>query len=378
VVLGDPEGLEAAALGQDRLLYSRAQAVLDREPVLPVVVERAEDAQPQPASPLARTTRRILSRRVKPANRAAGRPGPPPVEAGPPARGGEPGMPFVRDGSALPPRLEVHQALWGMVGLRGDGGREASPEGQVAAIAAAGFTGVLGSVPPRPERPRWRRLLDEHGLAFGALAFPARPEDLDPLLADARDFGAAYVNAQVMDAFVVGAPAVELLRGLGERAAGAGMPFFVETHRGRVTQDLLRTVDYVRRLPELLLTLDLSHYVVAGEVGATSAAVDACFAELFGRTGSIHGRVSNGQQVQVDAGDGTHGPVTAFRAWWTAAMRAWRAAAAPGDVLPFVVELGPPAYAITTPEGREVSDRWAQALVLRRIALECWSASGGA
>lgn len=282
-------------------------------------------------------------------------------------------MPFVHDGSATPPRLEVHQALWGMVGLPGPGGPDGSREEQVARIAAAGFTGVLGSVPPPADRPAWRRLLERHRLAFGAMAFPARPADLDPVLQDARDFGAAYVNAQVLDGFVVGDAAVDLLRGLGRRAEGAGVPFFVETHRGRVTQDLLRTLDYVGRLPDLLLTVDLSHYVVAGELAAPSPAAEEAFAALLARTGTIHGRVSNGEQVQVDVGDGSRGPVTHFRRWWAAGMRAWRAKARPGDVLPFVVELGPPGYAITTPEGREVSDRWEQALVLRRVALECWA-----
>ncbi len=290
-------------------------------------------------------------------------------------------MRFVNDGSHRPPRLEVHQALWGMIGIPGASplvsGIPGTPdwplEEQLARIAEAGFTGVLGSIPAPADRPRWRRLLDQHHLAFGAMAFPARPADLGPVLDAARDFGAAYVNAQVMDGCVVGQAAVDLLGGLVDRAVRAGVPFFAETHRGRVTQDLLRTVDYVGRLPQLLLTIDLSHYVVAGEVGGPSQAVDQAFGALLDRTGTIHARVSNGEQVQVDVGDGSRGPVTHFRRWWTQGMRLWRAVARPGDILPFVAELGPPGYAFTTPEGREVSDRWAQALVLRRVALECWA-----
>ena len=285
-------------------------------------------------------------------------------------------MPYVSDGSARPPRLEVHQALWGMIGI--PGGQPDWPlEEQLFRIAEAGFTGVLGSVPVPAERPRWRSLLDRYGLAFGAMAFPACPEDLDPVLEAARAFGAAYINAQVMDGFVVGQPAVDLLGGLVERAARAGVPFFVETHRGRVTQDLLRTVEYVDRLPDLLLTIDLSHYVVGGEIGGPSGQVERAFGALLGRTGTVHARVSNGEQVQVDVGDGTRGPVTHFRRWWIEGMRRWRQAARPGDILPFVAELGPPGYAITTPEGREISDRWAQAQVLRRVALESWTEAGG-
>lgn len=275
-------------------------------------------------------------------------------------------MSFVRDGRDHPPRLEVHQALWGMIGIPGQPNPDWPLEVQLSRVAEAGFTGVLGSVPPPADRPRWRRLLDAHGLAFGAMAFPARPEDLDPVLEAARDFGAAYINAQVMDGFVVDQAAVDLLGGLAARAARAEVPFFVETHRGRVTQDLLRTADYVHRLPDLRLTIDLSHYVVGREIGGPSPAVEQAFGPLLARTGTIHARVSNGEQVQIDVGDGTKGPVTHFRRWWTQRMRLWRDAAQPGDILPFVAELGPPGYAITTPEGREIS-----ALVLRRVALEC-------
>jgi len=292
---------------------------------------------------------------------------------------------LCNDGSARPPRLEVHQALWGMIGIPGAspaaGGTPGAPdwplEEQLARIAAAGFTGVLGSIPAPADRPRWRALLAEHRLAFGAMAFPARPEDLDPVLHAARDFGAAYVNAQVMDGFVVGEAAVALLGALDERARAAGIPFFVETHRGRVTQDLLRTVDYVRQLPDLRLTLDLSHYAVAGEFPGPSPAVEAAFGALLPRAGSLHARVSNGEQVQVDAGDGSRGPAVHFRRWWTEAMRQWRATAGPGGILPFVPELGPPGYAITRPEGGEVSDRWAQALVLADLGRRCWEESAG-
>lgn len=38
-------------------------------------------------------------------------------------------------------------------------------------------------------------------------------------------------------------------------------------HRGLVTQDLIRTIGYTQARPDLRFDLDLSHYVVAGEIG---------------------------------------------------------------------------------------------------------------
>jgi hypothetical protein len=84
--------------------------------------------------------------------------------------------------------------------------------------------------------------------------------------------------------------------------------------------------------------------------------------------------VSNGQQVQVDIGpEGTHPMVEHFKRWWTKGMAHWESQARPGDVFPYVCELGPATYSITLPgTTQEISDRWQQALVLKKIAEECW------
>ena len=183
-----------------------------------------------------------------------------------------------------------------------------------------------------------------------------------------------YVNAQVQDNFVIGQAAIDLLQGLVEAGKEVGIPFFAETHRGRITQDLHRTVEYVQAIPDLRLTLDFSHYVLAGEMGSYSEKGEALFNELLPRTGSVHARVSNGEQIQVDIGpEGTHPMVEHFKRWWTTGMRHWAGQARPGDIFPFISELGPAGYAITLPGTvREISDRWEQALVFKRIAEECW------
>jgi hypothetical protein len=54
-------------------------------------------------------------------------------------------------------------------------------------------------------------------------------------------------------------------------------------------------------------------------------------------------------------------------------MAAWLRKSQPGDVLPFTCELGPAPYAITDLSGRELSDRWEQSLIIKRLAQEAWS-----
>ncbi|WP_246321089.1 hypothetical protein [Paenibacillus germinis] len=94
-------------------------------------------------------------------------------------------------------------------------------------IAEAGFTGIVGFVPKPAEAELWRKKLDEYRFSFGALAFPRKREDLRELLQQAKDFGAQYVNAQVMDSFVIGDEAIALLNGLIDEAVAAQMPVFV-------------------------------------------------------------------------------------------------------------------------------------------------------
>jgi sugar phosphate isomerase/epimerase len=175
----------------------------------------------------------------------------------------------INNQSGTAPKLEIQQSWWAMNGL-GNGQREWSLEEKFERIAEAGFTGILGAIPASQEAEQWRTLLDRYKLSFGTHCFPAKREDLTPVMQRAKDFGVQYVNSQVMDSFVVGQEAIDLLKGLTEEAAAARVPYLVETHRGRVTQDLIRTVEYVEAIPDLRLTIDFSHYVVAGEMGGRS------------------------------------------------------------------------------------------------------------
>ncbi|MCK9862834.1 sugar phosphate isomerase/epimerase [Paenibacillus sp. ATY16] len=283
----------------------------------------------------------------------------------------------LNDGSSRPPRMDIQQSWWAMIGL-GENGREWTMEEKFEKIAEAGFTGISATMPPEREYEQWHRLLDKHRFSFSTIAFPANVKDILDTLEAAKHFGRVqYINSQVMDAFIIGDEAVQLLEGLLEASSEAGIPQFIETHRGRITQDLLRTTDYVRALPQLKLIIDLSHYVVGGELDGTHSRSEAEFDVLLQRTAGIHGRISNGEQVQVDMVNGDHPMVKHFKRWWRKGMLNWYANAVPGDILSFIPELGPPGYAITrvVENGREVetTDRWQEALLLKQIAEELWN-----
>ncbi|KRE64584.1 sugar phosphate isomerase/epimerase family protein [Paenibacillus sp. Soil750] len=284
----------------------------------------------------------------------------------------------INDGTLNPPKLDVQQAIWAMQGL-GENGIEWSLEQKFEEIAEAGFTGVSYLLPSVADMDLWHRLLDRYKLSFSAIAFPAKPQDLIDIMKRANDFGRVqYINSQVLDSFVIDQEAVQLLQSLLKVTDEFRIPHFIETHRGTVTQDLIRTAGYIDALPDLKLMIDLSHYVVAGEIIGTNEKVEVYFDKLLERSAGMHARVSSGEQVQVDIGvDGDHPMVVHFTRWWRKGMVHWLKQAKPGDIFPFCSELGPPNfYAMTYRDKRgqehEVSDRWQQALLFKRIIEEQW------
>lgn len=283
------------------------------------------------------------------------------------------------DGSQRPPGLAVLQSWWGLIGVGGADGEWTADE-KVERIAEAGFAGIMGRLPYPEEAGRWRKRLDAHGFRFGVHCFPYSGPELREFFAQIEDFGVDFVNAHIMDVAATGDAAIALIREMIEEAAGRGIPFFVETHRGRITQDLRRTAEYVAAIPELRLTIDVSHYAIAGEWEHPGDREARLLDPLLRRTSCIHGRISNGQQVQIDIGErGEHPLVPAYAGLWTTGMAYWLERAKPDELLPVLPELGPPPYAITADGSRnsrrELSDRWQQAVLIKQLLEQAWEAA---
>ena len=176
-----------------------------------------------------------------------------------------------------------------------------------------------------------------------------------------------------------------------------GLPIFIETHRATITQDMWRTVQIVKRFPEVLFNGDFSHYYCGQEMvygGAdmqSGVAVKMEFmAPVFDRIGFMHGRIAGPGAMQMPIDDTSSRPAAAdgiidyfadFRTMWTRAMKGFIQNAGPGDVLVFAPEILPRSYYYARthrdPQGIfvEESDRYAQALLYRQVALDCFRAA---
>ena len=190
-----------------------------------------------------------------------------------------------------------------------------------------------------------------------------------------RRLGSPYLDLHVSSYFLPEKEATDLLRALSEGCKRENVAMVAQTHRGRVTQDLIRTVGYAQAIPDLRFDLDLSHYFVAGEIrGAPPAEAQARLDVLMERAVMLDGRVSNGQQVQIDMGPAADNEQTRiFAGLWKKVMTRWLETAKRGDLFPFRVELGPPGYAILGLDGRELSDRWGQQKLMARLVERLWN-----
>ncbi|MBB5343370.1 hypothetical protein [Tunturibacter empetritectus] len=158
-----------------------------------------------------------------------------------------------------------------------------------------------------------------------------------------------------------------------------GVPILIETHRGSITQDAWRTVQLIRRTPELLLTGDFSHWFTGQEMLYGDLPRRLAFLEpVFSRTALVHGRIGNRCCMQVDIGQGDHPSVPIFEELWTRVMHYFLKCNRSNDLWFCPELLGTKyEYARVFPDGtgelREESDRWLQAGELVRIARHCFN-----
>lgn len=274
-------------------------------------------------------------------------------------------------------RLEVFTSLWALQPHDQTGVRlpyrdvvlmvkEAGYAGLALDLGAADIA-VVDEVAP---------LLADAGLTPLLVAFPKTVAELRDVLKRAKDIGAPFVDVigQVTPLTVEGM--IPVIRAWIEMAEDEGVPIQFETHRNCITNDLYTTLTLLDAIPEMRLCADLSHYVVDREFWYPMSERDlGLISRVLARSDSFQGRVASRQQIQLQLDFPQHQKwVELFKGWWREGFASWKARNASGTCV-FLCELGPPEYAMTGPDGREMSNRWDEALTIKRWVEGIWDAT---
>lgn len=272
-------------------------------------------------------------------------------------------------------KLLVLQSLWAMQNLRNMPGERSLGE-NVALIRQAGFDGFSSMWDSAALAREAGTLAQAEGMVVEGTCLPVDIEQVGDYLEWGTTYGLHHLNLQLNMRPRSLSEALEILDRLEALTAQADFPVYVETHRGRMTNDLLFMLDLLEARPGLKLLADLSHYVVAREVELpVSDETDRQIARVLDNAWAFHGRVAGSGQVQLPTSFAQHQPyVDQFAAWWARGFASWRQRAGADDALTFVCELGPqPYYAISGEDGRDLTDRWAESLAMQALVRDIWS-----
>ena len=270
-------------------------------------------------------------------------------------------------------QLKVYQSLWAMERRQPDG-HEWPLEQQLAMIRDAGFDGAGVRFFDYAYAHKVVTTLKEYGMTWQAQCYPQSVDDLKPIIEHVRELGADHINLQPDVRPYTMEECIPLLAGWRRLSQDAGIPMHVETHRNRMTTDLLFTLRLPDCFPDLRLTGDISHYLVGREFAwPISDENHALIHRILDNCWGFHGRVASREQIQVQISFAHHKEwLDLFMGWWEYGFRSWRKRAPPDAVLTFLCELGPKEYAMTGGNGYELSDRWEESQYLMSLVRALW------
>ena len=271
-------------------------------------------------------------------------------------------------------KLLVYQSLWAMERRRPDG-LEWPLQRKLEMIRDAGFDGAGVRFFDYQYAKEITDFLRAHAMSWQAQCYPKTIDDLKPIIEHVRELGADHINLQPDVRPYRLEDCIPLIEGWRRLAHDARIPVHIETHRDRMTTDLFFTLHLLDCFPDMRLTADISHYVVGREFAwPISEENHALMHRILDHAWGFHGRVASREQVQIQISFAHHKDwVDLFLGWWEYGFRSWRRRAPQDATLTFLCELGPKEYAMTGPDGYELSDRWEEAKMMMGMIRALWA-----
>lgn len=273
------------------------------------------------------------------------------------------------------PDLRLDINIWNLDDLpEFSTGPKGGEEEKYQAIKAAGFQGVQDGNPA---------LCEKYGLSLTGQHRMNKVGDLDQKIMEWTSGPYDCATIHVGWGMESDLEANRLIEYVLNTSVKHDFPIYVETHRATITQDMWRTVELVKRFPELRFNGDFSHWYAGLEmVNGVWEDKMQFIQPVLDRVRFIHGRIASPGCIQVAIADQMEAPfVKHFEEFWKMSFIGFLKSAKPGDFICFTPELLPATYYYARKfkkalgQYEEESDRWQEAILYTRVARECWEAA---
>ena len=220
-----------------------------------------------------------------------------------------------------------------------------------------------------------KSLFKEYNLDCMINAFPYHSDEMQYFIDMAKDFNASCLNVISGVMPLKPSDAIPIVKNWIKEAEKADVKILFETHRDSLLNDLFFTIQLMDLIPEMRLCADLSHIVVDRELRLPLNDRDNEYInKVINRSDCFQGRVANREQIQIQIDFPQHAEwVEQFKSWWKIGLNDWHMRNDDDAELIFLCELGPRPYAITDGNQEELSDRWNEALIIRKWIQSFWN-----
>jgi len=170
------------------------------------------------------------------------------------------------------------------------------------------------------------------------------------------EFGPVAINCHTGNDFFTFEENKAFIDAANKIAKENNIPIYHETHRGRFSYNLPDTKKYIQAIPDLKMTLDISHWMVVHESLLQNQ--DAELQEVIDRSHHIHARVGHAEGPQVNDPEAPEWKKALNRhmdIWEKVIRQKWET----NDTFTITTEFGPADYMPTLPYTRvPVADQW--------------------
>jgi sugar phosphate isomerase/epimerase len=228
---------------------------------------------------------------------------------------------------------------------------------------AVGYDGIEMWVPGSPsQRESLLQTVSQFGLKLGLLTgsgksnFEENRNEFKLQIDSAISMNPEYINCHSGKDYFPLAQAEQIISDTLAPAEKSGIPIYHETHRGRICYNIPTTSTLLKSIPDMKLTLDISHWCVVHEslLNDQKDSVDLALS----KTGHIHARVGHqeGPQVTDPRAPEWQEAFLSHLAWWDEIVKLKNQK---GKAITILTEFGPPMYLPVVPYTQQpLANQW--------------------